>query len=71
MDSTDAVPAIVPALLVPKNGTPEVIDTEIAFSKALEELRSGNGAFAVDAERASGYKYSQRAYLIQIKRNDE
>ncbi len=70
MDSTDAVPAIVPALLVPKNGTPEVIDTEIAFSKALEELRSGNGAFAVDAERASGYKYSQRAYLIQIKRND-
>jgi ribonuclease D len=29
----------------------------------------GSGALAVDAERASGFKYSQRAYLIQIYRS--
>ena len=55
-------------LLVPHGGTPPVIDTEQALIKALHELKSGTGAFAIDAERASGYKFSARAYLIQIKR---
>ena len=57
-------------LLAPAAGVPPVIDTESAFDAALQELASGNGPFAFDAERASGYKYSARAYLIQIKRND-
>ena len=56
-------------LLVPAAGTPDVIDTEPAFRNALSDLAKGAGPFAVDAERASGYKYSARAYLIQIKRN--
>jgi len=56
-------------LLVPAAGTPDVIDTETAFRNALSDLAKGTGPFAVDAERASGYKYSARAYLIQIKRN--
>jgi ribonuclease D len=34
-----------------------------------EALRSGTGPVAVDAERASGYRYGQRAYLVQIRRN--
>lgn len=55
-------------LLVPADGTPEVIDTEAGLLKAIEELNLGTGAFAVDAERASGFRYSARAYLIQIKR---
>jgi ribonuclease D len=55
-------------LLAPANGVPPVIDTEVAFKSALVQLASGKGPFAVDAERASGYKYSARAYLIQIKR---
>jgi ribonuclease D len=55
-------------LLTPSAGTPDVIDTESAFVKALAELASGSGPFAVDAERASGFRYSARAYLIQIKR---
>jgi ribonuclease D len=55
-------------LLAPLQGTPRVIDTDDAFKAALQELESGTGAFAIDAERASGYKYSARAYLIQIKR---
>ena len=28
----------------------------------------GTGPVAVDAERASGYRYSQRAYLVQLRR---
>ena len=56
-------------LLAPAAGTPAVIESEESFKAALAELAKGAGPFAVDAERASGYKYSARAYLIQIKRN--
>lgn len=55
-------------LLAPANGIPPVVDTDARFADALKELSRGRGPFAVDAERASGYKYSARAYLIQIKR---
>ena len=61
----DAVP-----LLVPANGVPDVIDAPEKFESALAQLKKGNGPFAIDAERASGYKYSARAYLIQIKRTN-
>jgi ribonuclease D len=57
-------------LLQPSAGTPEIIDTEESFREAIEQLSKGSGPFAVDAERASGFRYSARAYLIQIKRND-
>jgi ribonuclease D len=56
-------------LLAPAGGTPDVIDTELGLTEAIAKLRLGTGAFAVDAERASGFRYSARAYLIQIKRN--
>ena len=61
--------SIAAPLLAPAAGTPDVIDSEAAFKSALSDLAKGTGPFAVDAERASGYKYSSRAYLIQIKRN--
>ncbi len=57
-------------LLEPANGTPDVIDSEATFKDALKNLAQGSGPFAVDAERASGFRYSARAYLIQIKRKD-
>ena len=57
-------------LLQPSAGTPQIIETEAAFKLALEQLAQGSGPFAVDAERASGFRYSARAYLIQIKRTD-
>ena len=56
-------------LLTPAAGTPALIDTEAEFESAIAELAAGSGPFAVDAERASGFRYSARAYLIQIKRN--
>ena len=55
-------------LLVPSQGTPPVIDTVPLLIDAIAQLARGTGAFAVDAERASGFRYSARAYLIQIKR---
>lgn len=45
-----------------------VIDTREGYLEAVEALRAGSGPFAVDAERASGFRYSQRAYLIQVFR---
>lgn len=45
-----------------------VIDTPAAFDDAVDLLLGGEGPIAVDAERASGFRYSQRAYLIQMYR---
>jgi ribonuclease D len=56
-------------LLAPADGVPIVIADEPTFESALRELAQGSGPFAVDAERASGFKFSARAYLIQIKRH--
>ncbi len=55
-------------LLEPLGGTPDLINSESGLQEALSQLSQGTGAFAIDAERASGYKYNPRAYLIQIKR---
>lgn len=55
-------------LLTPRAGLPALIVDEPGFRSALLELKAGVGAIAIDAERASGYRYSQRAYLIQIFR---
>jgi len=66
---TPEVSVAIP-LLAPADGVPDVIDTVEKFESALTILKKGTGPFAVDAERASGYKYSARAYLIQIKRTD-
>ena len=57
-------------LLSPAAGVPDLIDTDAALKAAIAKLQNGNGPIAVDAERASGYRYSARAYLIQLKRND-
>lgn len=46
----------------------DVIETREAYLDAVAAIAAGNGPIAIDAERASGYRYSQRAYLIQIFR---
>ena len=57
-------------LLTPAGGVPPIIESDSAFENALQQLAKGTGPFAVDAERASGFRYSARAYLIQIKRTN-
>jgi len=59
---------VLQPLLVPRNGNPELITDADGFVNSLNALQSGYGPLAIDAERASGYRYSQRAYLIQIFR---
>jgi len=45
-----------------------VIDTREEYLRAVDAIAAGTGPIAVDAERASGFRYSQRAYLIQVFR---
>ena len=45
-----------------------VIETREQYLEAVKTIGEGHGPIAIDAERASGFRYSQRAYLIQIFR---
>ncbi|APF39791.1 HRDC domain-containing protein [Neomicrococcus aestuarii] len=55
-------------LTEPRDGVPFVIDTERGLARAAEALAAGTGPASVDAERASGFRYGQRAFLVQIRR---
>jgi ribonuclease D len=66
-DDEPAAPPTVP-LLAPRDGLPPVIETSTALVDYAEALAAGTGPVAVDAERASGYRYGQRAYLVQLRR---
>jgi ribonuclease D len=55
-------------LLEPADGLPPVIVTAQDLAAAVASLAAGTGPVAVDAERASGYRYGQRAYLVQLRR---
>jgi len=45
-----------------------VITDAAGFADAVASLSAGTGPVAVDVERASGFRYSQRAYLVQVFR---
>ena len=47
---------------------PNVVETDEALAAACAALGAATGPVAIDAERASGYRYSARAYLIQLRR---
>ncbi|MGD1112288.1 MAG: ribonuclease D, partial [Mycobacterium sp.] len=66
-ESGSTEPEPIP-LLHPAEGIPELSVTVGQIAAAAEFLDQGHGPFAVDAERASGFRYSNRAYLIQIRR---
>jgi ribonuclease D len=57
-----------PPLLTLRDGLPAVVDTPARLAEACAGLAAGTGPVAIDAERASGYRYSSRAYLIQLRR---
>jgi len=61
-------PAPRPPLLTLRDGLPPVIDTAEGLVEACARLAAGTGPVAIDAERASGYRYSSRAYLLQLRR---
>ncbi len=69
VDATDEEIVEEPVeLLTLSEGLPPVIDTAEALAGYCTLLAAGSGPVAIDAERASGYRYSSRAYLIQVKR---
>ncbi|MDX2599739.1 ribonuclease D [Streptomyces caniscabiei] len=55
-------------LLEPRDGIPAVIADESSLADVIAAFAAGSGPVAVDAERASGYRYGQRAYLVQLRR---
>ena len=60
----------LPLLAAPAQGVPPLIDTQDEFFTATQELADGSGPVAIDAERASGIRYGQRAFLVQLRRGD-
>jgi ribonuclease D len=66
-ENAPAEPEATP-LLAPADGVPELAVSSDQILRAAELLVAGHGPFAIDAERASGFRYSNRAYLVQIRR---
>ncbi len=67
-DDADDAALVVPPLLL-ADGLPPLIDEPGPLAEAVTALSDGHGPIAVDAERASGYRYGQRAYLVQLRRS--
>jgi len=57
----------VSPLTTPADGVPDLIRDDAALIELASALANDEGPLAVDTERASGYRYSQRAYLVQFK----
>ncbi|MER5253161.1 MULTISPECIES: ribonuclease D [unclassified Streptomyces] len=55
-------------LLEPRDGIPPVVADATSLAEVIAAFAAGSGPVAVDAERASGYRYGQRAYLVQLRR---
>lgn len=64
-----AVPPVTP-LLVPRDGTPDPVIDPVALAGWAARFAAPGGPVALDAERASGFRYSGRAFLVQIRRAD-
>jgi ribonuclease D len=60
-------PGPVP-LLEPRDGPAALIGSATELGRAVDALAKGEGPVAMDAERASGFRYGHRAFLIQLRR---
>lgn len=59
-----------PTLLTePKDGVPEVVADPQSLRDTITAFEAGTGPIAFDAERASGFRYLPRAYLLQLRRD--
>jgi ribonuclease D len=62
-EAREAVP-----LLDPRDGPATLVATAEELDKAVDAMAKGEGPVAVDAERASGFRYGHRAFLVQLRR---
>ncbi len=67
-DARPVDPAEPVLLREPADGVPEPVTEAADLASVARMLAAGTGPVAVDVERASGYRYSQRAYLVQLRR---
>jgi ribonuclease D len=67
-DEAPAEAPEAPLLSQPADGVPEPLTASSELSRLVDAMAAGTGPVAFDAERASGYRYSQRAYLVQLRR---
>jgi ribonuclease D len=67
-EAAEAEPRELRALDSPRDGVPAVVDKPVGLAAAVTALAAGTGPVAVDAERASGHRYGQRAFLVQLRR---
>lgn len=65
-DSPEVAPAL--PLLALRDGMPPLVDTHEELEEVVRAVAAGSGPVALDAERASGYRYSAQAYLVQLRR---
>ncbi|CAB4555463.1 MAG: ribonuclease D [Actinobacteria bacterium] len=56
----------LPLLQTPRANV-QFITNQSELAGVVAALSSSKGSIAIDAERASGFKYSQRAYLVQLR----
>ncbi len=57
-------------MLVPRDGNVQPIVDPVELARWAQLLAAGGGPVALDAERASGFRYGSRAYLVQLRRAD-
>jgi ribonuclease D len=55
-------------LLEPRDGPSALVASVPDLDRAVAALAAGEGPVAVDAERASGFRYGHRAFLVQLRR---
>jgi ribonuclease D len=68
VSSAPETPSVADAPVQAPHTVVHVIATRDEYLAAVAAIAAGHGPIAIDAERASGFRYSQRAYLIQIFR---
>jgi len=61
-------PADVVPLREPADGVGPVVSTTAELERVIERFAAVDGPVAADAERASGYRYGQATYLVQVRR---
>ena len=66
--ATDDAEPVAPLLDAPEGGLPDLTRTPSDLRDVITRMAEASGPVALDTERAGGYRYSQRAYLVQLRR---
>jgi len=70
MTEPEQVAPVLPLRAKPENPTAVLVTDAAGLAAAVAALGVCEGPFSLDAERASGFRYSSRAYLVQVQRGD-